>query len=282
MAGQSLVPAGDFRTTYAADTTIFPTTTSRNVVIVGIVLICFAPLRAQRILAQPADPDRHLRHRRARPQHSGRLHRPDLDRPCRLLRLRRLHLGLSLETVRGPGVLRHPAGGRRHRRRRADVRPAGGAAEGSLSRDRDAGGAVHPAGFLLARRMVHRRRVPASAEPFSHLRLYAARRPAVFLRRAGLCGGQLPAGHQSDAHRATAARWSRCATTISPPRSWASISTKYRTLSFGARGVLRRHRRRALRALSGRGVERRLRHRPLDPVPRHGHHRRRSARSWAR
>ena len=44
MAGPSLIPAGDFRTTYAADTTIFPTTASRNAAIVGIVLICFAPL----------------------------------------------------------------------------------------------------------------------------------------------------------------------------------------------------------------------------------------------
>jgi branched-chain amino acid transport system permease protein len=44
MAGPSLIPAGDYRTTYAADTTIFPTTTSRNATIVGIVLICFAPL----------------------------------------------------------------------------------------------------------------------------------------------------------------------------------------------------------------------------------------------
>src|ERR1700724_3722714 len=43
MAGPSLIPSGDFRTTYAADTTIFPTTTSRNAAIVGIVLICFAP-----------------------------------------------------------------------------------------------------------------------------------------------------------------------------------------------------------------------------------------------
>src|SRR5258705_936192 len=44
MAGPSLIPAGDYRTTYAADTTIFPTTTSRNAAIVGIALICFAPL----------------------------------------------------------------------------------------------------------------------------------------------------------------------------------------------------------------------------------------------
>src|SRR3981189_3637012 len=44
MAGPSLIPAGDYRTSYAADTTIFPTTTSRNVAIAGIVLVCFAPL----------------------------------------------------------------------------------------------------------------------------------------------------------------------------------------------------------------------------------------------
>ena len=42
MAGPTLIPAGDFRTTYAADTTIFPTTTSRNMAILGIVaaLLC--------------------------------------------------------------------------------------------------------------------------------------------------------------------------------------------------------------------------------------------------
>src|ERR1700721_2632892 len=43
MAGPSLIPSGDYRTTYAADTTIFPTTTSRNIAIAGVVLICFAP-----------------------------------------------------------------------------------------------------------------------------------------------------------------------------------------------------------------------------------------------
>src|SRR6266436_3290740 len=44
MAGPSLIPSGDFRTSYAADTTIFPTTTSRNFAILGVVLVCFAPL----------------------------------------------------------------------------------------------------------------------------------------------------------------------------------------------------------------------------------------------
>ena len=39
----SMIPAGDFRTSYAVDTTIFPTVTSRNFAIASIVLICFAP-----------------------------------------------------------------------------------------------------------------------------------------------------------------------------------------------------------------------------------------------
>jgi branched-chain amino acid transport system permease protein len=43
MASPSLIPAGDFRTSYAADTTIFPTRTSRNFAIAGIVALCFAP-----------------------------------------------------------------------------------------------------------------------------------------------------------------------------------------------------------------------------------------------
>src|SRR5712691_7965543 len=43
MADPARSPSGDFRTTYAADTTIFPTATSRNFAIAGIVLLCFAP-----------------------------------------------------------------------------------------------------------------------------------------------------------------------------------------------------------------------------------------------
>lgn len=43
MANVSLIPSGDFRSSYGADTTIFPTRASRNACIIGIVLICFAP-----------------------------------------------------------------------------------------------------------------------------------------------------------------------------------------------------------------------------------------------
>lgn len=39
----SMIPAGDFRTSYAADTTIFPTATSRNFAIAGIALAACAP-----------------------------------------------------------------------------------------------------------------------------------------------------------------------------------------------------------------------------------------------
>ncbi len=40
----TVIPCGDFKTTYRADTTIFPTVTSRNMVILGVVVLCLAPL----------------------------------------------------------------------------------------------------------------------------------------------------------------------------------------------------------------------------------------------
>src|SRR5258708_38440175 len=43
MASPSLIPPGDFRTSYAADPTIFPTAMSRNFAILGILAACFVP-----------------------------------------------------------------------------------------------------------------------------------------------------------------------------------------------------------------------------------------------
>src|ERR1700756_5044370 len=43
MASPSLIPSGDFRTSYAADTPIFPTAMSRNFAILGVIAACFAP-----------------------------------------------------------------------------------------------------------------------------------------------------------------------------------------------------------------------------------------------
>jgi branched-chain amino acid transport system permease protein len=44
MATQSLLPAGDFRTTYADDTVIFPTITGRAAALAAVALLCCAPL----------------------------------------------------------------------------------------------------------------------------------------------------------------------------------------------------------------------------------------------
>jgi branched-chain amino acid transport system permease protein len=44
MAMQSLLPAGDFRTTYAADTVVFPTVAGRCAALSAVALLCVAPL----------------------------------------------------------------------------------------------------------------------------------------------------------------------------------------------------------------------------------------------
>jgi branched-chain amino acid transport system permease protein len=44
MAMQNLTPAGDFRTTYAADTILFPTATGRGIALASVALLCLAPL----------------------------------------------------------------------------------------------------------------------------------------------------------------------------------------------------------------------------------------------
>ena len=40
----AVTPCGDYRQSYAADTTIFPTRNSRIAVFLGVVILCFAPL----------------------------------------------------------------------------------------------------------------------------------------------------------------------------------------------------------------------------------------------
>ena len=191
MAGPTLIPAGDFRSTYAEDTTMFPTTTSRNMAILGAVLICFAPLVFSAYWLSILIQIGIFSHRSPRPQYPGRLHRPDFDRARRLLPVRRLHLGLHQQQLPHSGLLRHSARRRRHGAGRPDLRRAGRAAEGTLSRHRDTGGAVHPARLLLARGMVFGRHGAGERQSVLDLRLHTARRQAVFLRRAGLCRGQL-------------------------------------------------------------------------------------------
>ena len=205
MASPSLIPAGDFRTSYAADTTIFPTTTSRNAAIAGIVLICFAPQVLSEywlsILIQ-----------------IGIFAIAALGLNILVGFTGQISIGHAAFFLLGaftsayisnnsadPGVLRHSTGGRCHGTGRPDLRRAGGAAQGTLSRHRDAGRAIHPARFLLTRRLVQRRLGAGQRQSVLDLRLHVPWRPAIFLRRTGLPAGQLPPGDQPDAH----ARWPR-------------------------------------------------------------------------
>jgi branched-chain amino acid transport system permease protein len=50
MAGISLLPCGDFRESYRADTTIFPTKLSRAFAIAAVALACLAPLTGDRYM----------------------------------------------------------------------------------------------------------------------------------------------------------------------------------------------------------------------------------------
>ncbi len=140
---QALTRCGDFKTTYRADTTIFPSARSRAFALLGIaILIAGAAAdrrlqRAQRLLGHPVHPDRLSRHRRPRPQHPGRIYRADLARPLGLLRLRRFRLGLSEQHLRHSGILQYPAGGAVDHRRGSDRRHPRRADQGPLPRHRD-------------------------------------------------------------------------------------------------------------------------------------------------
>ena len=106
------------------------------------LFIVIAPLDARRILHLDPQPDPDRRRRRARPQHPGRLHRADLDRPWRLHVGRRLHRGQPRRPSRR-AVLGHDPGGRADggADRRGGRHPVV-AHQGHLSRDRDAGRAA--------------------------------------------------------------------------------------------------------------------------------------------
>src|SRR6202041_2202853 len=227
---------------------------------------------AQRLFAGHPDPDRDFFHRSTWPEHSGRLYRTDFDRPRGVLFVRRIHLRLYLEHLASPGILRDSPGGRRHGHGRSDLRRAGSKAQGPLSRHRDAGGAIYPARLLLARRLVLRRLGAGQRQSILDFRLHLARRPAIFLRGAGLCAGELPFGDQFDAH----ARWPRAGGDPRPLPLRGNHGHQFDEIPHAvvrAGGVLCRDRRRALCALSTGGLQRRLRHRTLHPVSGHGHHR---------
>ena len=136
--------SGVFKTTYAADMALYPLPIARwTVAALGGAVRGDRAADAARILPVDPQPDLHRHRRRARAQHPGRLHRPDLDRPRRLHVGRRLHRGQPRRAAR-PAVLAHPAGGRADggadRRHRRHPEPAH---QGPLSRHRHAGRPAH-------------------------------------------------------------------------------------------------------------------------------------------
>ena len=108
----SMIPCGDFKTGYSADTTIFPTPTSRNMVIFGIAVLCLAPLVLDNYALSLLIQIGYLGIAALGLNILVGLHRADLHRPRRLLRLRRLRLGLAgreLRTSRSFFASRWPA-----------------------------------------------------------------------------------------------------------------------------------------------------------------------------
>ena len=192
MAGPSLIPSGDFRTSYAADTTIFPTTSQpqRRDCRHRPALLCAAAASAptgSRVSIQIGIFAIAALGLNILVGFTGQI---SIGHAAFFL-LGAFTSAYISNNAADPGILRHSAGRRRHRAGRADLRRAGGAAEGALSRHRDACRAIHPARFLLPRRLVFRRLGAGQRQSVLDLRLHLARRPAIFLRGAGLSAGQL-------------------------------------------------------------------------------------------
>src|SRR6202020_2828785 len=169
MASPPLIPSGDFRTTYAADTTIFPTATSRNAAIAGIVLICFAP----QVLSEYS---------------------------LSIL----IQIGIFAIAALGINILVGFTG-------QISIGHAafflfGAFTSAYLSNTLPipvffaiplAGVVTSLVRLLFARRLVQWRLGAGQRQSVLDFRLRASRRPAIFLRGAGLCAGQLPPGDQS-------------------------------------------------------------------------------------
>ena len=241
-------PAGDFRTSYAADTTIFPTTTSRNFAIVGVLLLCLVP------------------------QFLGGYWLSIL-----------IQIGIFSIAALGLNILVGFTGQISIGHAAFFLLGAFTSAYISNNSPIPVFFAIPLAGIVTAlvglifgipaarlkglylviatlaaqyilldffsrAEWFTGGSVPASADPFSIFGYHAARRPAVFLRRAGLCAAELHPRHQSDAH----ARRSRAGgdpRPLSLRRDHGHQPHQIPHAVVRPCRLLRRHRRRALCAL---------------------------------
>jgi hypothetical protein len=153
----SPLPSGDFRSSYAADMTIFPTRNSRLALLLGIALLCLSPLVLGRyelsLLIQ-----------------IGFMGIAALGLNILVGFTGQISIGhaaffgfgafasAGIHQLGVPVALSIPLAGLGDGGGRAVLRAAGGAAEGAVPRHRDAGGAVHPGGLLRPRPLVLGRR----------------------------------------------------------------------------------------------------------------------------
>ena len=167
MASPSLIPSGDFRTSYAADTTDLPdheqpqlrnSWRHRRLPCADDLSNYWLSISIQIEIFAIASTGF---------EYSCRLHRPDLDRPRRVFSARRVHLGLYLQQFADPGVLRHSARRRGDGTGGSDLRLAGRTVKGALSRHRDVGRAIYLLDFFSRAEWFSGGSVPASANPFS-------------------------------------------------------------------------------------------------------------------
>ena len=174
MAGPTLIPAGDFRTTYAEDTTVFPTRTWRIAMIVGVVLVCFAPLVLDEyslsLLIQIGIFGIAALGLNIVVGFTGQIsigHAAFFGFGAFTSAYLSNRFGIPVFfCIPLAGVVTTAVG--------LDLRPARRPAQRPLPRHRDAGGAVHPAGFLCPRRMVHRRQRSGPRRAVLDLRLLGA------------------------------------------------------------------------------------------------------------
>ena len=267
--------SGVFKTSYAADMALYPLPIARWTVAAIIVLFAVVlPLVAARVLSFHPQPVADRRGRRARPQHPGRIHRPDLRRACGLHVGRCLH-GRQPRRAPAPAVLGDAAGRRADggldRRHRRHPEPAH---QGPLPRHRHAGGPAHHrvdhqshAGHLRRRAGLHR---GAAADA---LGLSAQDPGAALLFPAVLCRARHAgdAQHRQEPHRPRLRRH--------PRPGHRRRDHRHQHLPLQAAVVrhlvvLRRRVRRALHLLLRHRQLRGVPDRRVDRLPGHDHHRR--------
>jgi len=167
MAGQTLIPAGDFRTSYAADTTVFPTSTSRKRDDCRHCpdLLCAA--HPERIQPQPAYSDRHFCHSRAGLNIVVRFTGQISIGHAAFFGFGAFTSAYPLEPVCRPGVLSHSAGGRGDGGGRLIFGLPAARLKGLYLAIATLAAQLYSAGFFARAEWFTGGSVPASAEPFS-------------------------------------------------------------------------------------------------------------------